>query len=131
MKLSFRQGARFSGNLSGELGSGLGRGLSRSFARIVLTLMLSSMAAGSWAAEPGDEVIGLWNTGGSLLNIARSDTGGLSAVVLVLDKAVYVEGEPNGPVGAPRRDDMNPDATLQERGLVGIDLLSEYAFDGS
>ena len=137
MKLSFRQGPQGAGfggnigqNLSGTSSVELGCGLIRGFARITLALLLSSMAAAGWAAEPGDEVIGLWNTGGSLLDIARSDIGGLSAVVLVLDKAVYAEGEPNGPVGSPRRDDMNPDSALQGRPLVGINLLSEYVFDG-
>lgn len=137
MKLFFKrgpQGARFGGtitrSLSGKSGGELGPGLIRGFARITLALWLSSLIAASWATEPEDEVIGLWNTGGSLLNIARSEAGGLTAVVLVLDKALYVEGEPNGPVGAPRRDDMNPDPALQGRSLVGINLLSEYVFEG-
>lgn len=111
----------------------LGRllGLTPRVARIALVMMLPVWAMGAWA-EPGDEVVGLWNTGGSLLKIARTDDGGLEALVLVLDpsEATYVEGEPNGPVGAPRRDDLNPDPKLQKRPLIGMDLLGDYVFDG-
>lgn len=100
--------------------------------RITLAILLPILSIGAWAAEPGDEVVGLWNTGGSLLKIARTDDDGLEARVLVLDpsEAVYTEGEPNGPVGAPRRDDLNPNPKLQKRPLIGMDLLSDYVFDG-
>ncbi len=97
-----------------------------------LMVVMLNLFASAGAAEAGDDVVGLWNTGGSLLKIARTDDGGLEARVLVLDpsEAVYVEGEPNGPVGAPRRDDLNPDPELQKRPLIGMDLLSDYVFDG-
>lgn len=130
MKFFYRQDLHGT-RLSRLLGLGIARRITRIATQIVLTVMLPTLATSAWA-EPGDEVVGLWNTGGSLLKIARTDGGGLEALVLVLDpsEAVYLEGEPNGPVGAPRRDDLNPDPELQKRPLIGMDLLSDYAFDG-
>ena len=95
-----------------------------------LGLLLPLLSAVAWAAQPGDEVLGVWNSGGSLLEISRVEGGGLQAVIVALENATYLADEPNGPVGAPRRDDMNPDPALQTRPLLGLDLLSEYRFDG-
>lgn len=131
MKLFFKLGIP-----TKNLGRSLGWVGARTTQTILFSVILPILAVGLSmqveAAEPGDEVVGLWNTGGSLLKIARTKDGGLEAVVLVLhpSEAVYVEGEPNGPVGAPRRDDLNPDPELRGRLLVGMDLLSGYVFDG-
>jgi len=131
VKLFFRQviGSKKQVRLLGWVGA-------RTTQAVLFSAMVSGLAMGlalqAGAAEPVDEVVGLWNTGGSLLEISRTDDGGLQALVLVLDpsEAVYGEGELNGPVGAPRRDDLNPDAELRKRPLIGMDLLSDYAFDG-
>jgi len=103
----------------------------KSIVQFAMLVLMQGLAGAVLAAEPGDEVLGLWNTGASIIDIKRTDGDGLSATVLVLDQPVYAEGEPNGPVGAPRRDDMNPDPKLQSKPLVGMDLLSEYKFSGS
>ncbi len=91
------------------------------------TALLPGAAA---AAQPGDEVLGQWFTGGSLLHIQRNADGMLSAQIIALQDAVYGPEEKQGPVGAPRRDDNNPDAELRQRPLMGLDLLSGYEFDG-
>ena len=97
---------------------------------MALVSLLTLMPLVAAAQQPGEEVIGRWSTGGSLLNITRAADGSLEAEIIALDDAVYKAGEDFGPVGAPRRDDQNPDEALRERALLGLNLLSDYRFDG-
>ncbi|NJN51619.1 MAG: DUF2147 domain-containing protein [Gammaproteobacteria bacterium] len=48
--------------------------------------------------------------------------------MLSIRDAVYGEND-TGPVGEPRKDDRNPNAAERSRPVVGIDLLSDYAYD--
>lgn len=42
----------------------------------------------------------------------------------------YVEGEEYGPVGATRRDDLNPEPAKRSQAIVGSHLLDEYRHNG-
>ena len=93
----------------------------------VLIVML--LAAPGLSAGSRDAVVGIWSGGQSILEIRETD-GGLSAIVLALDDARYRPDEGIGEPGALRRDDNNPDPELRSRVLVGLELLSDYRFDG-
>jgi len=81
-------------------------------------------------AQPGDEVMGRWSSGGSMIEISRSADNLLQAHVIALRNPVYMEGEDFGPPGSTRLDGMNPDKNLVDRPVLGINLLSDYRFDG-
>ena len=81
------------------------------------------------AAEARDDVLGYWAGDQSVIHVtADGDT--LAARVIALSFPTYQADEDFGPVGAPRRDDNNPDADLKRRPVLGIDLLSEYRHTG-
>jgi uncharacterized protein (DUF2147 family) len=92
------------------------------------SIVLVVSAAQAWA-DARESVIGRWAGDRSILEITEHD-GQLSARVIALDDPVYREGEEFGPVGAARRDDLNPDAALRQQPILGIELLSDYRFEG-
>jgi len=85
------------------------------------------VVAGAWA-DARDSVFGHWAGDRSILEISERD-GELSARVIAMDDPEYREGEEFGPVGAARRDDLNPDESQRRQPLLGIELLSEYRFE--
>lgn len=99
--------------------------------RVVLGLgLVFAMALFAMASHAGerDAVLGRWASDGSIIEISEHH-GRLSAIVIALMEPIYAEGEDFGPVGATRRDDLNPSDELKTRPILGIDLLSDYAFD--
>jgi uncharacterized protein (DUF2147 family) len=93
----------------------------------LIALCVSLLLATVIRADEPDAVHGQWASDGSIIEITEVD-GTLSAHVLSIRDAVYGPNE-QGPVGEIRRDDNNPDVALRQRTIIGIDLLSEYAFD--
>ena len=96
-----------------------------------VALGMLAMVAGTAAfGAERDAVHGRWAGDRSVLEISEQG-GELRAVVIALDEPNYLEGEDFGPVGAPRRDDLNPDESLRDRRMIGVNLLSDYTFDGN
>lgn len=93
----------------------------------LITLCMLSLLTTSLAADAPEHVYGQWASDGSIIEIAQLDSA-LTARVLSIRQAVYGPNE-KGPAGEARRDDNNPDPSLRQRTVVGIDLLSSYAFD--
>jgi len=83
-------------------------------------------AAGAAFADDRDVVVGRWAAKDSVIEVAETD-GTLHATIIAILNPVYKEGE-DGPVGATRVDLKNPDEGLRARSIVGMDLLSDYAF---
>jgi uncharacterized protein (DUF2147 family) len=94
---------------------------------VVLIVLL--LAAPGLLAASRDAVVGLWSGGDSILEIREIDSG-LSAVLVAFNDARYRPEEGIGEPGVLRRDDNNPDPELRSRDLVGLELLSDYRFDG-
>ena len=94
--------------------------------RNVLLLLLLYTPGGF--ADDRDAVIGQWAGESSILNISAAGQS-LHARVIALKDPLYLADEEFGPVGATRRDDLNPQATLQSRPILGLDLLLEYRFE--
>jgi len=88
---------------------------------------LGSLTVAAMSKE--DSVVGLWAGDDSLLRISATGDG-LSMVIVALKDPLYLPDETVGEPGAFRLDDNNPDAGLRTRPLLGLDLLSDYAFDG-
>ena len=98
----------------------MGRGL------ISVGMLLGGSAV---VAAERDAVVGFWSGGNSVLEIRERD-GTLSAVLVALTDARYRADENLGEPGTARKDDNNPDEALRSRSLVGLELLSEYQFNG-
>ena len=77
-------------------------------------------------AEDRAAVLGRWAAEDSIIEV-KEDAGTLHATIVAVLDPLYKDGE-DGPVGTPRVDLKNPDATLRSRPLVGLDLLSAYEF---
>ena len=90
-------------------------------------LVVLALPTLSWG-DSRDAVFGRWAGDQSILEIGERD-GLLSARVIALDDPVYREGEEFGPVGAARRDDLNPDPDKRQQPILGIELLSGYRFE--
>jgi uncharacterized protein (DUF2147 family) len=83
---------------------------------------------GAASADVREAVFGRWADYRSILEVSEHD-GYLSARVIAMEDPVYREGEAYGPVGAARRDDLNPDESMRQQPILGIELLSEYRFE--
>jgi uncharacterized protein (DUF2147 family) len=79
-------------------------------------------------ADSSTDVVGYWAGESSILHIQRQGQQ-LSAVIVALTDPVYLETEDIGEPGAPRKDNNNPDPNLQDRPLLGLNLLQDYVFD--
>ena len=87
--------------------------------------------AGSGAAPTARmAVFGRWAEPRTILEFREEPNGELSGRVVALMEPVYLPEDGFGPVGAPRRDDNNPDETLRNQPMLGLNLLSNYRFDG-
>jgi len=80
---------------------------------------------GTAVADDGD-VVGRWASKDSVIEVTAT-SGTLHATIIAILDPVYKEGE-DGPVGTTRVDLKNPEAGLRARPIVGMDLLSNYAF---
>ncbi len=101
--------------------------------------VLTVAAASAWAqptegssAAPAARmaILGRWAEPRTILEFREEPNGQLSGRVVALMEPVYLPEDGFGPVGAPRRDDNNPDEALRSRPMLGLNLLSDYRFDG-
>lgn len=93
------------------------------------TLALFLLCGAAHAADAGDEVLGRWADGSSIIEVARTADGGLSATVIALRHPLFRPGEA-GPEGTPVTDLNNPDETLRQRPVLGLNLLNGYRYRG-
>ena len=92
------------------------------FGLLITILALEAMAEAS--------VAGLWASDGSIISVEVDGTD-LTATVVALMEPNYLEDEAEfGVPGSTRLDHLNPDDGLRTRPVLGIELTSEYTFDG-
>ena len=93
---------------------------------------MSLVASDSASDSPSGRaaVVGLWSGGDSLLEVKPTADDSLSMVVLALQNPRYLPDEGKGQPGQTRLDDNNPQPALRQRPILGLELLSEYRFDG-
>lgn len=101
-----------------------------------LTLLATASAWAQSADDPAaasvarNAVIGRWAEPRTILEFREEANGQLSGRVVALKDPLYLPEDGFGPVGAPRRDDNNPDESMRRRPMLGLNLLSNYRFDG-
>lgn len=101
---------------------------------------LTVLATASAWAQPADDptaasaarnaVFGRWAEPRTILEFREEANGQLSGRVVALKDPLYSPEDEFGPAGAPRRDDHNPDESMRSRPMLGLNLLSNYRFDG-
>jgi uncharacterized protein (DUF2147 family) len=95
----------------------------------LLPLGLLWLASTAHAIDAADAVLGRWAGSSSIIEIARTADGGLSATVIALRHPLFRSGEA-GPEGTPVTDLNNPDEALRQRPVLGLNLLGGYRFSG-
>jgi uncharacterized protein (DUF2147 family) len=96
--------------------------------RLLGVLLLMGYAFSAWSSDK-DAVLGLWQDDRSVLLVAQEGES-LSMRIHAVKDPNYKPDEAPGPAGSRRRDFKNPDASLQNRPLLGLDLLVGYAWTG-
>lgn len=102
--------------------------------RLIRGAMLLSMAlcAGSSHAAEGTEVIGQWLTpnDGAVIEIYR-DGERFNGRIVALREPTYPQDYPEGSLaGKTRRDINNPDTSLRNRTIVGVNLIEGHDYIG-
>ncbi|MEM8766009.1 MAG: DUF2147 domain-containing protein [Pseudomonadota bacterium] len=97
-----------------------------------LLVVLSLLATGTMsAAARADQeaVFGIWATKGTMIEVGPAEDGGLSARIIALKNPNWREKDGVGVIGEPKIDLHNPDESLRERPLLGLEMLSDYRFE--
>lgn len=89
---------------------------------VMLMPLLFSME--SYAQVKADDVLGVWLNEDKDAHIQVENRGGK-----YFGKIIWLK-EPNELDGKAKVDDENPDATLAKRPIMGLQLLSDFVFDG-
>ena len=97
--------------------------------KLTTLILFLNLGSTSVHAETPDAVLGYWASEGSIIYVSATD-GLLSARVFALKDPTYTEGEEFGPVGAARRDDLNPEPDKRTQPVLGLELLSDYSHTG-
>jgi uncharacterized protein (DUF2147 family) len=111
--------------------------LSAPLALVVLAgaVLLPALAPPPAAAadSPGDALLGMWLTeagdkgGRARVEISRQGDG-YSGRIVWLEEPDFAAGEKRA--GQPKVDLENPDAKLQERPILGLEILHGFTFSG-
>jgi uncharacterized protein (DUF2147 family) len=81
-------------------------------------------------AQDADDIIGLWITVGGDSHIEIYKKGKLYfGRIAALKKPNYKPGEVDDIASQPRVDRNNPDASLRNRPLIGLELMTNFFFE--
>jgi len=86
-------------------------------------------------AGDGDAIAGLWATdpegGGGQAHIEIVAVDGIySGKIVWLEEPLYTAEDEDGEEGEPKVDKNNPDPALQSRPIMGLELMSNFVYDG-
>jgi uncharacterized protein (DUF2147 family) len=87
------------------------------------------MAAGTFSglaaqASGADAFTGTWQTPKAKVKIFKATNGKYYGNIVALN-------EPNDANGKPKKDIHNPDPKLRDRGLIGLQILRGFKYDGN
>ena len=81
-------------------------------------------------AQGADAIIGLWVTAGGKSHIEIYKKGEtFFGRIAALKKPNYEPGEVDGMTGQPRVDRNNPDTSLRNRPLIGLELMTNFLYE--
>jgi uncharacterized protein (DUF2147 family) len=76
-------------------------------------------------AQSADDICGFWTTEGgkSIVKIYKKSDGKYYAMIMWLKEPTYDDG-------TKKRDKENPDASLRDRPVVGLEIMKGFEWDG-
>ncbi len=81
-------------------------------------------------AVDGDDILGFWVTEGGDARVEVFKKGTLYfARIVGLKEPRYKRGEVKGMDGKARVDDKNPDGSLRDRPLLGLEMMRGFSFE--
>lgn len=92
-----------------------------------LAVLLISGPVTAQGDDPREAVYGIWATSGTMIEVQPAGDS-LSARIIALKNPNWREKDGAGVVGEPKTDIHNPDASLRDRPLIGIEMLQDYTF---
>jgi uncharacterized protein (DUF2147 family) len=96
---------------------------------ICAALLCCSLSASAEPTSEADRILGTWVTGDKRSHIeVYKKNDKYYGKVIALEKPVYGPEDPEA--GKPIRDRHNKDPKLQKRAMMGIDVVSNFKFDG-
>jgi len=96
---------------------------------VFVCVSYAALAAAAFAQD-ADDIIGLWITVGGDSHIEIYKKGKLYfGRIAGLKKPNYELREVDGMAGQPRVDRNNPDASLRNRPLIGLALMTNFLFE--
>ncbi len=98
----------------------------------LLTLLISACFAGTTIAadqnvDVDNTVFGLWASEGSIFR-TYYENNTVKGEILALREPVYTKEESPERAGQTRMDDKNPDESLRNRTIIGMNIYSDYVF---
>lgn len=97
------------------------------FAFLILVLMLP----GSALAEDGDHLLGVWATEKAEAHVEISrDEDGYSGKIIWLKEPFFPVDDEGGMSGEPKTDRENPDPSLRERAIKGLQIMEGFRYAG-
>jgi uncharacterized protein (DUF2147 family) len=106
-----------------------GRSSFKSTTIVAILLLIGLVSLNTALASSRDDVKGMWASPGSIFRITE-EAGGLQGEIIVIKDDVYTVEEDAEREGMVRRDDNNPDSSMRSRTLVGINMFSDYEYQG-
>lgn len=104
--------------------------------KITWTTAIVALLIGGWAfAEDGDAIVGTWVTapnevdGNAHVEISK-DGGKYIGRIIWLEKPVYPDDDEEGMAGKEKLDRENPDPSLQNRPVKGLQIMFDFQYAG-
>jgi uncharacterized protein (DUF2147 family) len=98
--------------------------------------MVVVFAVAGWVgADDGDQIVGVWATapdevdGNAHVEIYKNN-GTYEGKIIWLEKPVYNPDDDQGMAGQTKVDRENPDAALQSRPILGLQIMSGFQYGG-
>lgn len=91
-------------------------------------LSVSASASEGTAASDREAVYGIWASSGTMIEVAPTADGSLSAKIVALKHPLWRKKDGIGVVGEPKTDLHNPDETQHQHRFIGLEMLSDYEF---
>lgn len=89
----------------------------------LLLLFILSITGLAGIAQEADKITGIWwnDEKTSKIKVEKKDGKYIGTIIYIIPER-YVDG-------APPKDDKNPDASLQNRSLIDLQILSGFEYD--
>ena len=102
---------------------------------VMLLFIIPSAAVAADQEFDTAAIVGVWKTepneDGAYSHIeVFEEAGRYNGRIIWLSSPLYGDDEPEGPPGQPRIDKENPDDSLRERPLLGMDLMRGFQHNG-